>query len=103
MEMVRLQCGIIHSRAFADFLREKHAAEKDGHFGKILSLEYVSVSEGERAGSAWWHLSWISEFSAPIQHRHDIGGTEVFIHRQTRNGLKDRLLHYANGQVVVKR
>lgn len=103
MEMVRLQCGIIHSRAFADFLREKHAAEKDDHFGEILSLDYIRVFEGEQAGSSWWQLSWISEFRAPTQHRHDIGGTEVFIHRQTRNGLKNRLLHHANGQVVVKK
>jgi hypothetical protein len=103
MEMVRLPCGIIHSRAFADFLRDKHESENDEHFGEILSLDYIRVSEGEQAGSSWWQLSWISEFRAPLAHRFDIGGTEVFIHRQTRNGLKNRLLHYADGRVQVKR
>ena len=103
MVMMRLQCGIIHSQDFADYLRQKFDDEKVDHFGKILSLDYVRMSEGANAGNSWWQLSWISEFSAPVNQRHTVGGVEVFIHRQSRNGLKNRLLHYANGQVVVKK
>lgn len=103
MVMMRLQCGIIHSQDFADFLGQKYETEKDDHFGEILGLDYVRMSEGAHAGSSWWQLGWISEFCAPLEHRFSIGGVDVFIHRQSRNGLKNRLLHYADGQVVVRK
>jgi hypothetical protein len=103
MEMHRMSCGIIYSAEFAEFLRQKHAAEERAHPGEVLSLEYVRCAEGPHAGTSWWQLVWIPVFSAPAEHRFRIGQTEVFIHRQTRRGLMNRLLHFAEGQVVVKR
>jgi hypothetical protein len=103
MEMHRMSCGIIYSGAFADFLLRKHAAEEAAHPGEVLSLEYVRCAEGPSAGDSWWQIAWVPAFSAPSEHRFRIGATEVFIHRQTRRGLMNRLLHFADGQVVVKR
>ena len=103
MEMQRHPCGIIYTRQFSDFLREKQHAEESGHPGELLSLEYVSCAEGEKAGMSWWKLAWISFFSAPAEHHLKIGETAVFIHRQSQRGLKNRLLHYTDGEVVVKK
>ena len=97
-----MSCGIIYSAEFAGFLQRKQAAEARAHPGEVLSLEYVRFLEGERAGTAWWQLVWVPANSAPAEHRFQIGGTEVFIHRQSRRGLKHHLLHFADGQVVVK-
>ncbi|HYF34760.1 MAG TPA: hypothetical protein VD994_05665 [Prosthecobacter sp.] len=97
-----MPCGIIYSAEFAEFLRRKHGAEERAHPGEVLSLEYLRCREGPRAGTAWWQLVWVPLFSAPSEHRFQIGGTEVFIHRQSRRGLMNHLLHYAEGQVVVK-
>lgn len=97
-----MSCGIIYSADFADYLKQKHESEERAHPGELLSLEYVRCSEGEHAGSAWWQVVWIATFSAPAEHRFKIGDTEVFIHRQTRRGLMNHMLHFTNGQVVVK-
>lgn len=97
-----MPCGIIYSADFAGFLRRKYEAEKRTHRGELLSLEYLRCSEGERAGSAWWQVVWVPQLSAPAEHRFHIGETEVFIHRQSRRGLKNHLLHFTEGQVVVK-
>lgn len=103
MELHRHACGLFYSRQFADFLRQKREAEARAHPGELLSLEYVRCAEGELAGSAWWRLGWISMFRTPAEYCYRIGDTEVFIHRQVKHGLVNRLLHYADGQVVVKR
>jgi hypothetical protein len=102
MEMQRHPCGIIYTRQFADFLRSKQQAEAERHPGELLSLEYTHCAEGEMAGSSWWNLEWISLFSVPADQKFEIGETPVFIHKQTRRGLKNRLLHFVNGQVLVK-
>lgn len=102
MEMHRIPCGIIYSADFAGFLRQKFQAEESAHPGELLSLEYVRCSDGARAGSAWWQVVWVPPFSAPSEHRFQIGETEVFIHRQSRRGLKNHLLHFSDGNVVVK-
>ncbi len=103
LEMQRHPSGIIYTRQFSDFLREKQHAEESRHPGELLSLEYVSCAEGEKAGMSWWKLAWISLFSAPAEHHLKIGETAVFIHRQSQRGLKNRLLHYTDGEVVVKK
>ncbi len=102
MEMLRHTCGIIYTPQFADFLRMKHHAERSLHPGELLCLEYVRCAEGAQAGAAWWKLAWISSFAAPAEQQFMIGETGVCIHRQSRRGLKNRLLHYAEGQVMVK-
>jgi hypothetical protein len=102
LEMLRHVSGILYTPQFADFLRTTQRAEQSGHPGELLSLEYVSCVEGAQAGTAWWKLAWISCLAAPSEHQCVIGETGVFIHRQSRRGLKNRLLHYSNGQVVVK-
>ena len=103
LDMQRHPSGFIFTQQFADFLREKYHAEEDLHTGEVLSLEYVSCAEGEKAGMSWWKLAWISLFSAPAENHLKIGDTSVFIHRQSRRGLKNRLLHYEDGQVVVRK
>lgn len=95
--------GFIFTQQFADFLRDKHHAEEAHHAGEVLSLEYVCCAEGEKAGMSWWKLTWISLLSAPAESHFKIGETCVFIHRQSRRGLRDRLLHYAAGQVIVRK
>lgn len=100
--MHRHPCGLIYSRQFADFLGQKRRTEEARHPGELLSLEYVRCAEGPQAGASWWRLAWISLFAAPSDQRMRIADTEVFIHRQTTRGLKNRLLHFADGQVVVK-
>jgi len=102
LEMHRHPCGIIYSRQFADFLKDKQVKEEHVHPGELLSLEYVRCAEGEQAGASWWKLAWVSLFAAPMEHKFRIGETEVFIHRQSRRGLKNRLLHFSDGQVVVR-
>jgi hypothetical protein len=103
IEMHRMACGIIYTAAFAEFLRRKHTAEAGAHPGEILSLEYVRCAEGPHAGSAWWQLVWIPPFQAPAEHQFQIGDIPVYIHRQSRRGLANRLLHFANGEVTVTR
>ena len=102
MQMHRMACGIIYSTEFARFLRQKRDAEANAHRGEVLALDYVRCAEGPHAGTAWWQLGWVSAFIAPAEHRFRIGETDVFIHRQTRRGLMNRLLHFTEGGVVVK-
>lgn len=103
MEVLRHPCGLYYSRSFADYLREKHENEADLHPGEVLWLDYVSCAEGENAGSAWYRLAWVSLFSEMAGHTLEIAGIRLALHQQTRRGLKNRLLHYADGQVYVKR
>jgi|JI6StandDraft_1071083.scaffolds.fasta_scaffold02238_4 hypothetical protein len=102
LEMQRHPCGIIYTKQFADFLRCKQQAEADRHPGELLTLEYVRCAEGEQAGASWLQLVWTSLFSVPADQKYEIGETPVFIHRQSRRGLKNRLLHFVNGEVLVK-
>lgn len=102
LEMLRHPCGIIYTREFADFLRSKQQAEAARHPGELLTLEYVRCADGEKAGASWWDLAWTSLFAVPVDEKLEIGETPVFIHRQSRRGLKNRLLHFVNGQVLVK-
>lgn len=103
MELHRHPCGLFYSRQFSDFLRQKQESESRAHPGELLTLEYVRCREGEMAGAAWWQLGWVSLFSTPAENCFRIGDTEVVIHRQTKRGLTNRLLHYADGQVIVKK
>ena len=102
LEMLRHPSGIIYTRQFADFLRTKQQEEGRNHPGEVLSLEYTRCAEGQMAGSSWWQVAWISLFSVPADQKYEIGETPVFIHRQSQRGLKNRLLHFVNGQVMVK-
>ncbi len=102
LEMQRHPCGIIYTKAFADYLREKERSEAARHPGQLLALEYVRCAEGEIAGTSWWQLDWVSILTAPPETQLHIGETPVVIHRQSRRGLKNRLLHFANGHVIVR-
>lgn len=102
MELHRHPCGLFYSRQFSDFLHAKQVTEAQAHPGELLFLEYVRCGEGEQAGSAWWQLGWVSRVSTPAEHCFRIGQTDVFIPRQTKRGLTNRLLHCLDGQVVVK-
>lgn len=102
LEMQRHPSGIIYTRQFSDFLRSKQQSEGNRHPGELLSLEYMRCVDGEKAGTAWWHIDWVSLLAVPADQKLEIGETSVFIHRQSRRGLKNRLLHFADGQVVVK-
>ncbi len=102
MELHKLRCGIIYSREFAEYLTRKVSVESPDHPGELLSLEYIRCADGSNAGASWWQVAWVSLFAAPMEQRIQIGATEVFIHRQSRRGLKNRLLHFASGNVVVK-
>jgi len=103
IEMQRHPSGILYTRQFADYLRDKHRLEESRHAGELLSLEYVSCSEGDQAGTAWWKIVWVSLFAAPADHHLMIGDVSVFVHRQSQRGLKNRLLHFLDGQVIVKK
>jgi hypothetical protein len=103
LEMQRHPCGFIYTREFSDFLREKYHAEESEHPGELLSLEYVSCGDGEKAGMSWLKLAWVNLFAGPSEHHLEIGDTAVFVHRQSQRGLKNRLLHYTDGQVMVKK
>lgn len=101
MVLHRHSCGIIYSQAFANFIAEKHKRENADHPGDILSLDYVRCASGPHAGASWFQLAWTAAASIPLADRFQIGGVLVHIHKQTRNGLKRRALHYADGQVRV--
>lgn len=101
--MRRHPSGIIYTKDFADYLRDKERAEAPRHPGELLALEYVRCAEGEIAGTSWWHLDWVSCMAAPPETQMHIDDTPVVIHRQSRRGLKNRLLHFANGSVIVRR
>lgn len=102
MVLHRLRSGLIYSQAFADYLESKHQSEAIGHPGDVLHLDYVRCSQGELEGQEWCQLTWISGSQAPTALRHQIGGTEIYIHRQAIRGLKNRMLHYDGQNVVVK-
>lgn len=102
MELHRHPCGLFYSRQFAEYLRQKQAEEEAAHPGKLMALEYVRCREGDQAGAAWWRLSWVPLISTPTESCQLIGETEVIIPRQTQRGLTNRLLHFEEGQVVVK-
>ena len=102
MVLHRLRSGLIYSQAFAEYLESKHNIESIGHPGDVLHLDYVRCSQGELSGQEWCQLTWISGAQAPTEHRHQIGGTEVYIHKQAIRGLKNRLLHFDGTNVVVK-
>lgn len=103
MEVYRHPSGLYYSRPFAEYLREKHENEAANHPGEVLWLDYVSCAEGDNAGSSWFRLAWVSLFSEMAGQTLEIGSIRLALHRQTRRGLKNRLLHYADGQVYVKR
>jgi hypothetical protein len=98
----RLRTGLIYSQAFADYLQEKHREEHFAHPGEVLHLDYVRCGQGELAGQSWCQLEWLTGAQAPTEHRHTIGGVEVFIHRQAMRGLKNRMLHFDGQNVIVK-
>ena len=102
MEMHKLRCGIIYTPAFAEYLQHVHAAEKPAHPDEILSLDYIRLADGPKAGASWLQITWVSPQAASEDHRHRIGETEVFIPKQSRKGLLNRLLHCVDGKVVVK-
>lgn len=102
MEMHRLRCGIIYSGAFASYLAERQKQEQKSHPGEILALDYVRCASGPGKGNEWWQIGWVGAQNAPETARQRIGEVDVFIHRQSIRGLKTRLLHFANGEVVVK-
>ncbi len=102
MELHRHPCGFFYSREFADFLRQKQEEEGPAHSGELLTLGYIRCREGVQAGAAWWQLDWVPLLSTPAAHHFHIGETPVAIQRQTQRGLMNRLLHYADGQVLVK-
>ena len=102
MEMHKLRCGIIYSTDFAEYLKRTHAAEYAAHPGELLSLDYIRFADGPKAGASWLQLTWVLPQAAPEENRHHIGETEVYIQKQTRRGLMNRLLHFADGHVVVK-
>ncbi len=103
MEMFRHPSGLFYSRQFADYLCQRQEAESSEHPGEVLSLEYVRCRDGEEAGASWLRLAWVSLFSKLAEHCLEIGPTRVALHRQTRRGLVNRLLHYDEGRVLVKR
>jgi len=98
MLLHRHRCGIIYSQAFADYLDERQRIEGPQHVGELLSLDYIRCATGDQAGTDWYQLSWIAAVSIPLTDRFKIGATLVHIHKQTRNGLKNRALDFRNGQ-----
>jgi hypothetical protein len=102
LEMQRHPCGIIYTPQFADYLRSKQEAEARQHPGELLSLEFVHCSEGEKAGSSWLRLDWTALIPVPGVQKVEIGQTPVSIHRQSLRALKNRLLHFVDGEVLVK-
>jgi len=103
MELHRHPSGLYYSRQFADYLRSKQAEEEARHPGENPLPEYVRCREGEQAGASWLRLAWVSLFSKMAEQCLDIEAIRIALHRQTQRGLKNRLLHYADGQVLVKR
>lgn len=103
MELFRHPSGLFYSRQFAEFLRQKQESEASAHPGELLSIEYVRCCEGEEAGGSWLRLAWVSLFSKLAENCLEIGPTRVALHQQTRRGLVNRLLHYDEGRVLVKR
>ncbi|TDU72896.1 hypothetical protein EI77_01362 [Prosthecobacter fusiformis] len=103
MQLHRHPCGFYYSQPFADFLNQKHERESSEHPGELLALDYIRCREGSQAGNAWWQLDWISLHTVPSQNRFEIGSTEIALSRQTLKGLARHLLHYADGQVLVKK
>lgn len=103
MELFRHPCGLFYSRQFSDFLQRKQEEEGADHQGELLALDYIRCREGPQAGSAWWQLDWVSLHAIPADSRVRLGETEVALSRKTLHGLSGQLLHYADGQVVVKK
>ena len=99
--LIKLACGIIHTAEFADYIRQVHEREARRHPHEVLSVDYLRFATGEKKGTEWWQLSWVPQQSAPVAYRHRIGEVEVFVHRQSQRGLRNRCLHCEGGKVVV--
>ncbi|SKB04905.1 hypothetical protein SAMN02745166_04144 [Prosthecobacter debontii] len=103
MELHRHPCGFYFSQDFAVFLSEKQRAEAAQHAGEILALDYLRCREGAQAGQAWWQLDWVALHTVPADARYSLGDTEIALSVKTIHGLRHHLVHYADGQVVVKK
>lgn len=103
MELHRHPCGFYYSQTFADFLQDKQRAESAMHPGELLALDYLRCREGAQAGQAWWQLDWVALHTIPADARHRVGETEIALSSKTIHGLRHHLVHYAEGQVVVKK
>ncbi|MEN3942666.1 hypothetical protein WJU23_15300 [Prosthecobacter sp. SYSU 5D2] len=103
MQLHRHPCGFYYSQSFADFLQSRQEEEGPAHPGELLALDYLRCREGSQAGSAWWQLDWISLHTVPAHTRHTIGSIELALSKQTLRGLSGHLLHYENGQVIVRK
>lgn len=91
------------SQAFADYLADRFQAEHVEQSGNVLYLDYVRCAVGPKAGSSWYQISWMPAVNAPLDDQLKIGDTLVYIHKQTRNGLKKCCLHFSDGKVCVLR
>lgn len=101
MVLHRHPCGIIYSQAFADHLEETQRRDADTRAGELLTLDYVRCASGPHAGASWYQFSWTPAAAVPLADRFKIGATLVCIRKQTRNGLKNRALHWSEGRVQV--
>jgi hypothetical protein len=99
--MHRLRCGIIYTNAFAEYLAtlsQEGTRVKD----KILSLEYLRCTSGEKAGAEWWNVQWMPAHRVPEECRFTIGTLPVGLSRQSQRGLKDRCIDCRDGQVIIR-
>ena len=99
--MHRLRCGVIYTNAFADYLATLTEAVERGA-RKIIQLEYLKCSTGEKKDAAWWKVEWVPEHRAPEDCRFKIGQVAVCLPRQSQRGLKHRCIDWREGQVVIR-
>ncbi len=101
LQLAKLTCGVIYTQDFSTYLTEEVRREEDAHFRQIPAVDYIRCASGPRKGQAWWQLLWLPQNAVPTHRCYKLGEVTVHISKHAQHGLRERCLHWANGQVTV--
>ena len=101
-KLTKLSCGIIYTDTFCEYIAEIHADQASAHPKRVLTLDYIRCASGPLKGKAWWQFLWLPQNAVPKYRCFRMGEIVVHIPKAAQHGLRERCLHYENGQVSVK-
>ena len=99
--MDRLRCDAIVSTAFEGYFDWFVRDNQEGNEGKIPAIDYVRCRERRNAGRTWWKIFWVTRSRMPDFNVFKIAGHEVFLSSTSQKGLKNHVIDYVDGEVVV--
>ncbi len=99
--MDRLRCDVIVSTAFEGYFDRLVREGRAGNAGKIPAIDYVRCREGKNLGKTWWKIFWVTRARMPDFNVFTIAGHEVFLSPTSQKGLRNHVIDYVDGDVVV--